>query len=99
MNTKVLYFVSNTKKNYYNIYMQLKEMYEDKSSINVDDVDYFLNNLSVATEDEKFYVKELPYQLEIYNAENEYVFCINKPTYPNKIKPVEGKVFVVVTSK
>jgi hypothetical protein len=77
MKTKVLYFPSNTRKNrlYYNkIYTSLKSTFGDRTTITVDEVDKFL-----LTFDEKFYVKELPYQLEIYNVENEYVFCINKP--------------------
>jgi len=77
MKTKVLYFPSNTQnknKCYYNIYTLLKAMFDNLTAITVDAVDKYL-----LTFDERFYVKELPYQLEIYNAENEYVFCINKP--------------------
>jgi len=78
MTTKVLYFPSNTQnkgKNYYSIYTLLKQMFAGLDSISVDAVDKYL-----LTFDERFYIKELSYQLEIYNAENEYVFCINKPT-------------------
>ena len=78
MTTKVLYFPSNTgynpKRGYYNIYTQLKQMFDGRDSITVDEVDKYLQ-----TFDEKFYIKELWYQLEIYNVENEYIFCINKP--------------------
>jgi hypothetical protein len=77
MKTKVLYFPSNTqntRKQYYNIYTLLGQMFNGLDSISVDAVDKYL-----LTFDERFYIKELPYQLEIYNAENEYVFCINKP--------------------
>jgi hypothetical protein len=74
MKTKVLYFPSNSKKHYYNIYTQLEAMFNGLTAITADDVDKFLQ-----TFEERFYVKELPYQLEIYNVENEYVFCINKP--------------------
>lgn len=76
MKTKVLYFIANAKKrnNYYNIYTQLKLKFDGLNSISVDEVDEYL-----LTFDERFYIKELPYQLEIYNAENEYIYCINKP--------------------
>jgi len=76
MKTKVLYFISNVKTNrgYYGIWTLLKQMFDGLDSISVDAVDKYL-----LTFDERFYVKELPYQLEIYNAECEYVFCINKP--------------------
>jgi hypothetical protein len=77
MTTKVLYFARNTEnKNrcYYSIYTLLKQMFDGRTSITVDEVDKYLLAF-----DEKFYVKELPYQLEIYNAENEYIYCINKP--------------------
>jgi hypothetical protein len=57
-----------------NIYTSLKSKFGGLTSISVDAVDKYL-----LTFDERFYIKELPYQLEIYNAENEYVFCINKP--------------------
>jgi hypothetical protein len=79
MTTKVLYFPANTEnknKCYYNIYTLLKAMFDGLTSITVDEVDNYL--LTFAPE-ERFYVKELSYQLEIYNAENEYVYCINKP--------------------
>lgn len=75
--TKVLYFPSNTRKNrrYLNkIYTSLKARFDGLTHITVDEVDAFLESL-----DEKFYIKELDYQLELYNPENEYVFCINKP--------------------
>ena len=79
MKTKVLYFPGNTQnknKCYYNIYTLLKAMFDGLTSITVDAVD---NYLLTFAPDERFYIKELPYQLEIYNAENEYVYCINKP--------------------
>ena len=76
MKTKVLYFPSNVKTNrdYYGIWTLLKQMFDNLDSISVNAVDKYL-----LTFDERFYVKELPYQLEIYNVENEYVYCINKP--------------------
>jgi hypothetical protein len=77
MKTKVLYFPSNTEnrnKNYYHIYSMLKAVFGDQTSVSVDAVDKYLLAF-----DERFYIKELSYQLEIYNSENEYVFCINKP--------------------
>jgi hypothetical protein len=77
MTTKVLYFPSNTKYNnrgYYSIYTLLGQMFNGRDSITVDEVDKYLLAFG-----EKFYIKELPYQLEIYNVENEYIYCINKP--------------------
>jgi len=77
MTTKVLYFPSNTKNNnkcYYNIYTLLGQMFNGLTSISVDAIDKYLLAF-----DERFYIKELPHQLEIYNAENEYIYCINKP--------------------
>jgi hypothetical protein len=53
----------------------LKAMFDNLDSITVDEVDKYM-----LTFDERFYVKELPYQLEIYNSLGEYVYCINKPT-------------------
>jgi hypothetical protein len=73
--TKVLYFPSNSQVNYYDIYLKLKSMFNGRSKITVDEVQGFLDGI-----DEKFYIKENFYQLELYNPENEYVFCINKPT-------------------
>lgn len=78
MTTKVLYFPSNTRnvnKQYYNIYTLLKAVFGGLTAISADEVDKYL----LAFDNEKFYIKDLPYQLEIYNAENEYVYCINKP--------------------
>jgi len=78
MKTKVLYFPGNTQnknKSYYMIYTMLKAMFDGLDSITVDEVDKYL--LTFAPE-ERFYVKAFPYQFEIYNAENEYVYCINK---------------------
>ena len=73
--TKVLYFNSNTQKTYINLYYRLKEKFDGLTQINVDDVDnFFMENI-----DERFYIKEYPYQLELYNPECEYIFCINKP--------------------
>lgn len=74
--TKVLYFPSNTQKNrgYYSIYCLLKQMFEGLTEITVDAIDEYM-----LTFDERFYIKELPYQLEIYNEESKYIFCINKP--------------------
>lgn len=80
MKTKVLYFLHNTQnknKCYYQLYTLLKAMFDGLDAISVDAVDKYINGLY---SNEKFYIKELPYQLEIYNAENEYVYCINKPT-------------------
>jgi len=74
MNTKILYFPSNTKKKYYQLFTLLSLRFDNLIEITVDEIDKFIND-----GDEKFYVKELPYQFEIYNVENEYVFCINKP--------------------
>ena len=74
MNTKVLYFHSNTEKSYMELYMMLREKFDNLTEITVDEVDEFLNSI-----DEKFYIKEFSYQLELYNIENEYIFCINKP--------------------
>jgi len=77
MKTKVLYFPSNTQnanKNYYHIYTMLKAMFDNLDSITVDAVDKYLLAF-----DERFYIKELPYQLEIYNSLGEYIYCINKP--------------------
>lgn len=75
MKTKVLYFPSNTDKNNYELYTILREKFDNLTKITVDEVDEFLVSI-----DEKFYIKELSYQLELYNIENEYVFCINKAT-------------------
>ncbi len=78
MKTKVLYFpwnTQNSQKNCYMIYTMLKAMFDNLDSITVDAVDKYL-----LTFDERFYVKELPYQLEIYNSLGEYIYCINKPT-------------------
>jgi hypothetical protein len=50
-------------------------MFDGLTSISVEEVDKYLLAF-----DERFYIKELPYQLEIYNAESEYIYCINKPT-------------------
>lgn len=74
--TKVLYFPSNSKnkKGYYQLFVLLCLAFDKLTEISVDAVDEFLNDSG-----ERFYVKELPYQLEIYNADNEYIFCINKP--------------------
>lgn len=74
MTTKVLYFVMNTKNRCYELWVQLKETFEGLNKITVDEVDLFLISIG-----EKYYIKELSYQLEIYNPEGEYVFCINKP--------------------
>lgn len=71
---KVLYFVSNTEKIYIHLYHRLRKRFNELINISVDEIDEFLINDG----DERFYVKELSYQFEIYNAENEYVFCINK---------------------
>lgn len=73
--TKVLYFNSNTKKNFFNLYMLLRGKFDNLDSIDVNDVDNFLLEIS----DDRWYVKELPYQIEVFNTENECVFCINKP--------------------
>lgn len=78
MKTKVLYFPRNTQninKNYYMIYTMLKAMFDNRDSITAEEVDKYM-----LTFDERFYVKELPYQLEIYNSLSEYIYCINKPT-------------------
>ena len=72
--TKVLYFCSNTQKKYYHIWTALRQKFDGLTQITVDEVDAFLESI-----DQKFYIKELGYQLELYNPENEYVFCINKP--------------------
>ncbi|MFA5366656.1 MAG: hypothetical protein WC333_02130 [Dehalococcoidia bacterium] len=53
----------------------LKEKFDNLTAITVDEVEEYLNSINA-----KFYIKEHPYQLELYNPENEYVFCINKPT-------------------
>ena len=74
--TKVLYFCSNTKNNCLNLYYILREKFDGLTQITVDDVDAFLESI-----DEKYYIKELSYQLELYNPESECVFCINKPIY------------------
>ena len=77
MKTKVLYFPGNTQnvnKNYYFIYTMLKAMFDNLDSVTVDEVDKYM-----LTFDERFYIKELPYQLEIYNSLSEYIYCINKP--------------------
>jgi len=52
----------------------LKAMFDNLDSITVDAVDKYLLAF-----DERFYIKELPYQLEIYNSLGEYIYCINKP--------------------
>ena len=72
--TKVLYFCSNTKKYYLDLYYILREKFEGLTQITIDEVDEFLESI-----DQKFYIKELSYQLELYNPECECVFCINKP--------------------
>lgn len=74
--TKVLYFCSNTKKRYIELYYTLREKFDGLTEITVDDVDEFLESI-----DQKFYIKELGYQLELYNIESEFVFCINKPIH------------------
>lgn len=74
MKTKVLYFHSNTPKNYIELYYTLRKKFDNLTEIDIEEVNEFLESI-----DEKFYIKELSYQLELYNIENEYVFCINKP--------------------
>lgn len=72
MKTKVLYLCSNTKENLINLYYDLRKKFDGLVTITTDEIDGFLSNYG------KFYVKELSYQFEIYNLDNEYVFCINK---------------------
>lgn len=76
----VLFFVSNISKsskvttNYYDIYTKLRNKFNGLFELTIDDIDNFLNDI-----DEKFYIKELPYQFELYNVASECVFCINRP--------------------
>jgi hypothetical protein len=74
MKTKVLYFPSNTNQKYYDTYVLLKKRFDNLSTITVDEVEEYLNNIN-----KKFYIKEFWYCLELYNPENECIFCINKP--------------------
>jgi len=74
MKTKVLYFNSNTKENYYILYLELSKRFNGLDEINVEMVNTYLESIN-----EKFYIRNLSYQLELYNINNEYVFCINKP--------------------
>jgi len=71
---RVLYFCSNTKNNYYQLYEKLSEKFNTTDNYTTDDIDQFLDD----NDSDKWYIKELPYQFEIYNIESEYVFCINK---------------------
>ncbi len=70
---KVLYFVSNTDEDYYDLHTQLKNHYQHIDDINVEECNAYLESI-----DQKFYIKDQTYQLELYNVANEYVFCINK---------------------
>lgn len=82
MDNNVLFFPSQlkdinnmTKMEYYDVYIKLKKRFNNEININIDLVDDYINSLS----DYTFYIKEYYYQLQIYNIENEYIFCINKP--------------------
>lgn len=77
LKSKVLYFPNSTKtqrKEYYELYVLLKIKFDNINEIDVDKVNEYLESI-----DEKFYIKEQSYQLELYNPENQYIFCINKP--------------------
>ena len=71
--TKVLYFRSNTIENLFNLYTALEDRFNGLEVISFDEVEDFLSDY------DKYYIKELPYQFEVYNLASEYVFCINKP--------------------
>jgi len=71
------YFETNSKskKNYYNIYIQLVERYGYSKLININEIEHFLN-LSVAPDDETFTVSlKGDHLIEIYN-QGELIFEI-----------------------
>ena len=82
IHSNVLFFSSqlkcvdnNVKMEYYDIYVKLKTRFNNEINISIDLVDDYVNSLT----EYRFYVKEYYYQFQIYNIENEYIFCINKP--------------------
>lgn len=71
------YFETNSKKNYYNIYIQLVERYGYSKLININEIEHFLNNLSIAPDDETFTVSlKGDHLIEIYNQNGELIFEI-----------------------
>ena len=70
---KVLYFV-NKDKSYYNIYQLLSNKFNGILNTTIDEIDNFINSIG----DNRFYIKELPYQYEIYDIDCTCVFCVNK---------------------
>ena len=75
---KVLYFHNKERSGngYFELYKLLKSRYNGRESVTVNNVDKYLFKWFGKT---LWYLKEKLTHIELYNLNNEYIFCINKP--------------------